>query len=113
MVNSELSRRSFLAKGAATGGIVALGVGAGSALAGCSSGSSSSSTTAASSGTPGVSTATPVKGGTAIIGITAESDGFLPATNHWDANGILYANTVYDPLAAVARDGSIQPYLAE
>jgi len=113
MVNSELSRRSFLAKGAATGGIVALGVGAGSALAVCSSGSSSSSTTAASSGTPGVSTATPVKGGTAIIGITAESDGFLPATNHWDANGILYANTVYDPLAAVARDGSIQPYLAE
>ncbi len=47
------------------------------------------------------------------MGTIAEIDGFYPATNHWDTNGFLYANTVYDPLMAVATDGSIQPYLAK
>jgi ABC-type transport system substrate-binding protein len=60
-----------------------------------------------------VNTGTPQKGGTAVIGTTAEIDGFLPSTNHWDNNGYLYANTVYDPLTAVAADGSIQPYLCK
>jgi peptide/nickel transport system substrate-binding protein len=55
----------------------------------------------------------PTKGGTAVIGTTAEIDGFFPPTNHWDVNGYLYANTVYDPLTAVAADGSVQPYLCK
>jgi peptide/nickel transport system substrate-binding protein len=42
----------------------------------------------------------------------AEVDGFSPSQNRWDTNGLLYANTVYDPLMAVAVDGTIQPYLA-
>ncbi|HEY5109399.1 MAG TPA: ABC transporter substrate-binding protein, partial [Acidimicrobiales bacterium] len=42
-----------------------------------------------------------------------EIDGFSPSQNRWDTNGLLYANTVYDPLMAVAVDGSVQPYLAE
>ena len=46
------------------------------------------------------------------IGTMAEIDGFSPSQNRWDTNGLLYANTVYDPLMAVAEDGSIQPYLA-
>ena len=117
MVNRRISRRRFLSSGAATGGVVALGVGAGGLLAGCSSGSSSSgsSTTGSgsASGTPGISTAKPKLGGTAVIGTTADIDGFYPPANHWDVNGYLYANTIYDPLMGIAADGSIQPYLAE
>ena len=117
MANRRISRRRFLSSGAATGGVVALGVGAGGLLAGCSSGSSSSGSTttaaAAASGTPGINTGKPKLGGTAVIGTTADIDGFFPAANHWDNNGYLYANTIYDPLMAIAADGSIQPYLAE
>ena len=54
-----------------------------------------------------------MRGGALTIGTIAEIDGFYPPTNHWDTNGFLYANTVYDPLMAVAADGSIQPYLAK
>jgi peptide/nickel transport system substrate-binding protein len=116
MVSRRISRRSFLSKGAATGGIVALGVGAGSALTSGLSGVSdaSGSTSAADAkSSPGVSRAKPVRGGSAIVGTWAEVDGFYPASNHWDVDGYLYANTVYDPLTAVAIDGSIQPYLAQ
>lgn len=91
-----------------------LGTGASSLLAGCSSGSSTSTTTGTSTGSkPGVGTGTPVRGGTLTIGTIAEIDGFYPPSNHWDTNGFLYANTVFDPLMAVAADGSIQPYLAQ
>jgi len=54
-----------------------------------------------------------VRGGSLTVGTLAEIDGFYPPANHWDTNGFLYANTVYDPLMAVAADGSIQPYLAQ
>jgi len=43
----------------------------------------------------------------------AEIDGFFPPSNHWDTNGFLYANTVYDPLMWVGADGTVQPYLAK
>lgn len=110
---SEINRRTFLARGAAAGGAVVLAGAVGSALAGCSSGSGSSSTTAASasSSPAGVGTGTPVKGGTLNIGLIAEIDGFYPPTNHWDTNGYVYANCLYDPLMAIAADGSVQPYL--
>jgi ABC-type transport system substrate-binding protein len=92
---------------------VALGA---TGLSACSSGSSSSTTTG--SGTsggskPGVGTGTPKRGGSLTVGTIAEIDGFYPPTNHWDTNGFLYANAVYDPLMAVAADGTIEPYLAE
>ncbi len=112
--DNGLSRRSFLTRSAAAGGAVVLGAGASSLLAGCSSGpSTASSTTAATGSKPGVGKGAPVRGGTLTIGTIAEIDGFYPPTNHWDTNGFLYANAVYDPLMAVAADGTIQPYLAE
>ncbi len=112
--DNGLSRRSFLTRSAAAGGAVVLGAGASSLLAGCSSGpSTTSSTTAATGSKPGVGAGAPVRGGTLTIGTIAEIDGFYPPTNHWDTNGFLYANAVYDPLMAVAADGTIQPYLAE
>jgi ABC-type transport system substrate-binding protein len=102
-----------LTRSAAAGGAVVLGAGASSLLAGCSSGPSTTSTTSATGAKPGVATGKPVRGGTLTIGTIAEIDGFYPPTNHWDTNGFLYANAVYDPLMAVAADGSTQPYLAE
>jgi ABC-type transport system substrate-binding protein len=60
-----------------------------------------------------VSTGTPKRGGSVTIGTIAEINGLNPSTAQWDANGILYANTVYDPLMWVAADGTAQPYLAE
>jgi peptide/nickel transport system substrate-binding protein len=93
---------------------VALGAGSSSLLAGCSSSpSGSSSTTTASGAKPGVGTGTPVRGGALTIGTIAEIDGFYPPANHWDTNGFLYANTVFDPLMAVAADGTTQPYLCQ
>lgn len=111
----SISRRSFLSKGAATGGVILVGASAPALLTGCSSGTSTSANAghAAPGAKPGVGTGTPRRGGVATIGTGAEIDGFFPATNHWDNNGYLYANTVYDPLTAVAADGTIQPYLAQ
>jgi peptide/nickel transport system substrate-binding protein len=60
---------------------------------------------------PGFGKGKPKRGGSATIATLAEIDGFYPPTNHWDTNGFLYANTVYDPLMAVAADGTIAPYL--
>lgn len=121
-MNDPISRRGFLARGAAAGGAVILGAGASTVITGCSSGgngaagasgASGASGAAASNGKPGVNKVKIRKGGTAVIGTTAEIDGFLPSTNHWDINGFLYANTVYDPLTAVAADGSVKPYLCK
>jgi peptide/nickel transport system substrate-binding protein len=109
-----ISRRTFLSTGAKAGGAVVLAGAAGSALAACSSSSSSgSSTTSASGGTPGVGTGTPVTGGSLSVGLVAEIDGFYPPSNHWDTNGYIYANALYDPLCAIAADGSVQPYLCK
>jgi ABC-type transport system substrate-binding protein len=107
------NRRTFLSRGALAGGAVALGA---AGLSACSSGSSSSSTTSGGSSPgakPGIGTGTPKRGGALTVGTIAEIDGFYPASNHWDTNGFLYANTVYDPLMAVAADGTVKGYLAE
>ncbi len=109
----EISRRTFLSQGAKAGGAVVLAGAAGGVLAACGSSSSTSSTTAASGSAPGVGTGTPARGGSLTVGTVAEIDGFYPASNHWDTNGFLYANSLYDPLCAVAADGSIQPYLCQ
>ena len=74
---------------------------------------STSATSSTGSGTSGSSGGTPTRGGALTVGTIAEIDGFYPATNHWDTNGYLYANAVYDPLMAVAADGPIEPYLAK
>ncbi len=109
----RIDRRSFLARGAVTGaGIVAIGA-SGGILDACSSGSSSPTSTGTGSHPNGVSTAAPKTGGKLIFGVEAEEKGFDPTTGTFDTTGILYARTVFDPLAIIGADGTVQPYLAQ
>jgi len=56
---------------------------------------------------------TPVRGGTLVIGLTAESSGWSPVADQWALDGHFVASAIYDPLMAVAPDRSIVPELAE
>ena len=104
MPKGAIDRRTFLRRSAAASGTVVMAGAIGSACGSPSGGTSTTDTTPLSG---------PRRGGSLTIGTMAEIDGFSPSQNRWDTNGLLYANTVYDPLMAVAVDGSIQPYLAE
>ncbi len=111
-MSDRIDRRSFLARGAATGvGIAAIGA-SGGILDACGSGSGASST---STGThpDGISTATPRPGGQLIFGVDTEEKGFSTTQGTFDEVGLLYARTVFDPLMIIAEDGTAQPYLAQ
>jgi peptide/nickel transport system substrate-binding protein len=104
-------RRTFLARGARTAAGLAVLGGAPGLLAACGGGGSSGGATSTSGA--GVSTATPKPGGSVTMAVESEVDGFDPTTNRWDPGGIVYARSVYDPLAAIAADGTVKPYLAQ
>ncbi len=105
-------RRAFLVRGASTAAAVGLaGVGLPALLSGC--GTSTPGSTAPRVSTPGVSTATPQRGGTITVGLNSEIDGFLPSASHWDNSGLTYANTLYDSLTRVDASGTARPYLAQ
>jgi len=115
-MTDRIDRRSFLAKGAATGAGIAVVGTSGGLLAACSSGSSSGSGSGSgSTGSHpnGVSTATPKKGGTLIFGVDAEEKGFSTTQGTFDEVGIMYARTVFDPLMILSASGTPQPYLAQ
>jgi peptide/nickel transport system substrate-binding protein len=103
----QLDRRTFLGRmGGIAAGAVALG-GAGELLAACGG----SATPTASSGKP--ATGAPRRGGSLTIGTEAEDNGFDPTQSAWDSTGYLYARCLYDALTVIAKDGSVQPYLAQ
>jgi peptide/nickel transport system substrate-binding protein len=78
------------------------------------SGGSTTSSGGSSTGSGGSASAgTPKVGGNLIMGTEAEIDGFDPTQNRWDTTGIMYAFTVYDPLAAFGKDNQVHPYLAQ
>jgi ABC-type transport system substrate-binding protein len=113
-MGGSFDRRSFLARGAAVGAGLAAAGSTGSLLAACGSSSSGSSSSTAGSHGNGVSSATPKPGGTLIFGTEAEEKGFSPTLGTFDTTGILYARTVFDPLAIIAADGrTVLPYLAQ
>lgn len=97
----EIQRRTFLKGSAATAALL----GAGSlGLSACSSSSLK--------GSPqGIGK--PVLGGNLVIGTEAEEPGFNPATSRFDTTGVLYARTVFDPLAIINAQGQVVPYLAK
>jgi peptide/nickel transport system substrate-binding protein len=107
----RIDRRTFLARG--MGGVAALAVGGAGAslLSGC--GTSSSSTNVTSNPNAGIGSGSPRTGGSVIIGVSSEIDGFLPTTDHWDWTGLTYATTVYDSLTRFGADGTVHPYLAQ
>jgi peptide/nickel transport system substrate-binding protein len=106
-------RRSFLGRGAVTAAGLALAGGAPTLLSACGGSTSPPSPGATSKiATPGVSSATPHRGGSTIVGVSSEIDGFLPSQSHWDNTGYIYALSVFDTLSSVAADGSIRPHLA-
>jgi peptide/nickel transport system substrate-binding protein len=96
-------RRAFLAGGVA--------LGAGAVLLGGSDWAGAVLTNGP--GRNGVSTAKPKRGGSLVMGIDTEEDGFDPTTARWDEGGFLYGRTVFDPLAIVTTTGEVQPYLAK
>jgi peptide/nickel transport system substrate-binding protein len=103
-------RRSFLGQGLRTAaGLSVLGSAGSGLLAACGSSSGGSPVGSAS----GISHGTPKRGGTLNVGVEAEINGFNPRTARFDSTGILYARTVFDPLAAYAVDGTVKPYLAQ
>ena len=111
--SKELSRRKFLSRGAATAGVVAVAGITGPGLLAGGSPLGADVAAAATRSKAGIGKGKPKRGGTAILGTTADIDGFYPPSNHWDVNGYLYANSIYDPLTAVAANGEIRPYLAQ
>jgi peptide/nickel transport system substrate-binding protein len=105
-------RRTFLGRGASGAAALALaGIAGPTLLSACSSSSSSSSAPRVL--TPGIGVGQPRRGGSITVGVNSEIDGFLPADNHFDNSGTIYANSVYDTLTVIAADGSAQPYLAQ
>jgi ABC-type transport system substrate-binding protein len=109
-LSDAIDRRRFLARGLkAAVGVAVVGSAPG-LLAAC--GGSSKGGRATASGA-GVSSAVPKRGGRIVFAVESEVDGFDPTKNRWDPGGNMYGRTVYDPLAAVAADGSTKPYLAQ
>ena len=105
---APMDRRSFLARSAAAAGAVALG-GAGPLL----SGGSVAGAATNGPGHNGISKARPKRGGSLTFGTTAEESGFNPTSARFDNIGVMYARTVFDPLAIVTPDGGWVPYLAQ
>lgn len=114
-VARSYDRRTFLGNGLrATAGVAAVG-GAGGLLEACGGNSNTVVTTVPyhPSAQVGVGKGNPVRGGTLTIGTEADEAGFDPTTAHFDSTGVMYARTVFDPLAITLADGTIVPYLAQ
>ena len=80
-------------------------------VAACGSSTSSGS----SSGNDGSAQdeATPVDGGSLVIGIPTETGGWNPATNQIADAGSLVISSILEPLAEIGPDSAAQPWLAD
>ena len=56
---------------------------------------------------------TPVDGGSLVIGISAETNGWNPALAQWADTGSLVGSSVLEPLATTGEDSSAKPWLAD
>ena len=57
--------------------------------------------------------ATPVRGGSLVVGTSGEVDGFNPLTSQWSGPAYQVGRTVLDPLVVMDTQGQWQPYLAK
>jgi peptide/nickel transport system substrate-binding protein len=55
----------------------------------------------------------PEYGGSLVYAVEAETDGWNASSNRWALSGLLIANTFFDTLAKVDKDGNFVPWLAE
>lgn len=86
------------------------------AVVGCGGGESSDSDPEPSDSSGPTTTSSvgePVKGGTLVYGLEADSDGFDPTKNRWAISGTMVGLAVFDPLAQIDEEGVARPYLAE
>ena len=63
-------------------------------------------------GRDGLSRQRPRKGGTLVVGLPSEEQGFNPTTGRFDTAGFVIARCIYDPLLAIGAAGQVVPYLA-
>ena len=103
-----LDRRSFLQRSAVTASGVAL-AGAGADFFMSAAGAVYTN----GKGHDGATRSKPKKGGTLVIGVDAEEQGFNPSTGRFDTTGFMYARAVFDPLMIVTEKGGVKPYLAK
>src|ERR1700694_6122870 len=108
-MDDSIDRRDFLSRGLRTAaGVTVLG-GRSALPAACGATSTTKTSNPTASGNPGVSTATPKRGGSVTISVGSEINGFNPSTGRFDATGLMYASTVFDTLTTIDIPGNIQP----
>jgi peptide/nickel transport system substrate-binding protein len=75
--------------------------------------SESSSSTSSSTVQSRAAEGRPEAGGSLVMALEGETDGWDPIANIWTKNAHYVASTVYDPLGIVNDVGEVEPYLAE
>ena len=83
--------------------------------AACGSSKKTDQTTSTAPGgdTTAVDEGTPVDGGSLVVGVAAETNGWNPSNDQWAAEGSLVGSSVLEPLATVGEDKSAKPWLAD
>jgi len=105
-----MDRRAFLARSAAVAaGVAAMGAVGDLILPPGVSGAARTN----GPGRNGISKAKPKRGGALVFGTTSEVGGFNPTSARYTNVGVMYARTVFDPLAILTADGGWEPYLAK
>ncbi len=59
------------------------------------------------------SAAKPKMGGQLNVGIIAEINGLSPISSQMTTAGLYYGRAMFDPIAIVASDGTVKPYLCQ
>ncbi len=95
----------------ATIGLVAVAVVVALTAAAC--GSSSSKQTASTSTQATVVQTKAKPGGSLVVGVRAETNGWNPALDQWADTGSLEGSTVLEPLATTGTDSGAKPWLAK
>ena len=90
-----------------------LGVLVAVALVAAACGSSSKASNTATTTAAAADGGTPVDGGSLVIGIGAETNGWNPALAQWADTGSLVGSSVLEPLASVGEDAGAKPFLAD